>query len=140
MLEAASALFDFGKTLIDKLFPDPAEKAKAEATLLEMQQSGEIQRAQIRMSAILAEAQSQDKWTSRARPSFLYVIYVMILASIPMGALYAFNPVLANAIAVGMKQWLDAIPQPLWMLFGTGYLGYSASRSFDKAKIIRASK
>src|SRR5512137_2244250 len=36
------------------------------------------------IGAALSEAQSQDKWTSRARPSFMYVIYIIILAGIPV--------------------------------------------------------
>lgn len=127
-------ILDLGKSLIGKIFRDPAEKAKAELELLAMQQSGELQAMQVQLSAIIAEAQSQDKWTSRARPSFLYVIYFMILAAVPMGVLYAFQPETADAIATGMKKWLDAIPEELWMLFGAGYLGYTGFRSFDKRK------
>ena len=125
-------LLDLGKSLIRKIFPDPAERAKAELELLAMQQSGELQSMQIQLSAIIAEAQSQDKWTSRARPSFLYIIYFMILASVPMGVLYAFHPETAGGIAVGMKAWLAAIPEEMWWLFGAGYLGYTGARTLDK--------
>lgn len=86
------------------------------------------------MAAILAEAQSQDPWTSRARPSFMYVIYVMILMGIPMGFLSAFRPDLAAAIAHGMQLWLAAIPEPLYALFGAGYMGYAYARSWEKGK------
>jgi len=37
---------------------------------------------QISLSAIMAEANSHDPWTSRARPTFLYVIYGVILLSV----------------------------------------------------------
>lgn len=127
-------ILDLGKSLIGKIFRDPSEKAKAELELLAMQQSGELQAMQVQLSAIIAEAQSQDKWTSRARPSFLYVIYFMILASIPIGALHAFQPETATAIAVGMKAWLAAIPEEMWWLFGAGYLGYTGARTMDKKK------
>lgn len=86
------------------------------------------------IAVALAEAQSQDKWTSRSRPLFMYVIYVLILSAIPMGVLYAFNPTKAGQIAIGFKAWLDAIPQDFIWLFGAGYLGYGAFRSFDKWK------
>lgn len=136
-MDIVSPLLNFGSALIDKLFPNPAEKAKAQAILLQMQQEGEIKQIQTQLTAIVVEANSQDKWTSRARPSFLYVMYVMILAALPMGALYAFNPELAANIAEGLKEWLGAIPDTLWALFGTGYLGYSFSRSYDKGKILQ---
>ncbi|WP_421921609.1 holin family protein [Marinobacter salarius] len=129
-------LLDVGGKLIDKIWPDPAEREKAKAQLLEMQQRGELKELETRMSAILAEAQSKDPWTSRARPSFLYVMYAMILASIPMGVLHAFDPSLAVGIADGMKAWLSAIPQEMWVLFGVGYTGYTYARSKDKQNIL----
>jgi len=118
--------------IIKKILPDKEAQAKAMLELQKMQQEGELKELETRMSAIIAEAQSKDPWTSRARPSFLYVIYAMILASLPMGALTAFNPDVAHAIASGMKEWLAAIPDSLWTLFGAGYLGYSGARTFDK--------
>lgn len=125
-------LFDIGKSIIGKLFPDPTERARAELELLAMQQSGELKELETRMSAILAEANSTDPWTSRARPSFMYVIYVMILMSIPMGILAAFNPSMATAISAGMQAWLAAIPEDLYVLFGVGYVGYAGARTIEK--------
>jgi hypothetical protein len=123
---------DILKAVIGRVWPDPEKQALAQLELAKLAQSGELQEAQIRMSAIIAEEQSSDPWTSRARPSFLYVMYIMILMSIPMGILYAFNPAMALGIASGFKAWLNAIPDSLYGLFGVGYLGYTASRSYDK--------
>jgi hypothetical protein len=120
--------------VIDKVFPDPVQAAIAKAELVKLQQDGELKELEIRMSAIIAEAQSQDPWTSRARPSFLYVMYALILAAIPMGVLHAYNPELAVSIATGLKAWLEALPEELWWLFGAGYLGYTAARTIDKPK------
>jgi len=100
-----------------------------------MAQEGELKELEVRMSAILAEARSKDPWTSRARPSFLYVMYVMILASIPMGVLAAFRPEAAQAVAAGMRAWLGAVPDALWVVFAVGYTGYTAARSFDKGRL-----
>ena len=129
---------EVGKGLIDRLFPDKvaqaSERAKAELELTALQQSGRLQEIQVQMSAIIAEAQSPDPWTSRARPSFLYVVYVFILTAIPMGILYAFRPEVALGVAAGVKAWLEAIPEEMWWLFGAGYLGYTGARSFDKRK------
>ncbi|MBB4633135.1 hypothetical protein [Sphingosinicella soli] len=44
------------------------------------------------------------------------------------------DPATAKAIGQGMGAYLEAIPEPLYMLFGTGYLGYTAARSWGKAK------
>jgi hypothetical protein len=129
-----SGIFEIGKGLIDKLLPDPEAKAKAQLDPLVMQQNGELKELETRMSAILAEANSPDPWTSRARPSFLYVIYVMVLMAIPMGVLSAFRPDMAGAIAAGMQAWLAAIPEDLYVLFGVGYVGYAGARTFEKRK------
>ena len=125
-------ILEIGRTVIDKLFPDPQQKAQAELELLRMQQSGELEAVKVQLSAIIAEASSQDPWTSRARPSFLYVMYVMILASIPLGLFHLLAPAQAQNFTLGVQMWLAAIPEELWWLFGAGYLGYTGARSFDK--------
>jgi hypothetical protein len=134
MIPIIDSVLDIGGKLIDKLIPDPVEKMKAQAALLQMQQNGELKELETRMSAIIAEANSKDPWTSRARPSFMYVIYVCILAGIPMGVLHAFYPAIAVGVAEGFKAWLQAIPDTLYTLFGVGYVGYSAARTVDKRR------
>lgn len=128
-----TAALDLGGKLIDKIFPDPAQRDAAKLELLKMQQAGELETVKIQMSAIIAEAQSADPWTSRARPSFLYVMYIMILTAIPMGFLSAFYPDKAVQIAAGMRAWLASVPDSLWAVFGVGYTGYTVARSaWDK--------
>lgn len=120
--------------VFDKVWPDPQKKAEAQLELFKMQQSGELETLKVSLSAILSESSSVDPWTSRARPSFMYVIYILILMGIPMGFLSAFKPEMALAVATGLKMWLTAIPDELYTLFGVGYLGYTGSRSIEKIK------
>ena len=120
--------------LIDKIIPDPRARDAAKLVLLKLQGSQEMDAIKTQMTAIVAEAQSTDPWTSRARPSFLYVMYAMILWAIPMGLIAAVRPDMAKGIADGMNAYLAGIPEPMWALFGTGYLGYTAARSWGKAK------
>ena len=75
-----------------------------------------------------------DPWTTRARPTFLYVIYVMILWAIPMSIIAAIRPDIARTMTAGIAAYLAAIPEPMWTLFATGYIGYTAARSWGKAK------
>ena len=128
------SIFDLTGKVIDKIWPDKNEAEKAKLELFKMQQAGEFKELESSFNAIIAEAQSADPWTSRARPSFMYVMYIMILASLPMGVLFAFNPETAMAVTAGVKSWLIAIPEELYALFGVGYVGYSVTRSYDKAK------
>jgi Holin of 3TMs, for gene-transfer release len=120
--------------LIDKIIPDPRARDAAKLELLKLQGSQEMDAITTQMTAIVAEAQSTDPWTSRARPSFLYVMYTIILWAIPMGLIAAVRPDMAKGIADGMNAYLAGIPEPMWALFGTGYLGYTAARSWGKAK------
>lgn len=128
------SLFEFGSKIIDKLFPDKDAADRAKVALFELQQRGEFKELEERMKAIYAEASSSDPWTSRARPSFMYVIYILILSSIPFSILFAFAPGVAGQVVLGFKSWLAAIPDSMLTLFGVGYVGYVGSRSYEKGK------
>lgn len=119
-------------SIIDKVIPDKAARDKAKLELLQLQGSQALAEVQARLSAIVAEANSRDPWTSRARPSFLYVMYILLLWALPMGLIGAFRPDKAMAIAQGMNAYLSGLPEPLYALFGTGYLGYTAARQWGK--------
>ncbi|NML06200.1 holin family protein [Sphingomonas sp. G-3-2-10] len=120
--------------LIDKLIPDPKARDEAKLKLLTLEGSQEMEAMRTQLSAIVAEAQSSDPWTSRARPSFLYVMYALLLWAIPMGLIGAVRPDMAQAIASNMNAYLGGLPEPLYALFGTGYLGYTAARQWGKIK------
>ena len=120
--------------LLDKLIPDPRAREAAQRELLRMEGTQELERVKTQIAAILAEAQASDPWTSRARPGFLYVMYALLLWSIPMGLIAATRPDMASAIARGMNAYLAGLPEPLYTLFATGYLGYTVAREWGKAK------
>lgn len=130
-ITAASSLIKDG---IDKIWPNPTEEAAAKVALMKATSDAAIAQLTAANSIMLAEANSSDKWTSRARPSFMYVMYGMIIWAIPMGVLFAIDPIRASNIATGMQQWLIAIPDTLWNMFGFCFVGYSASRTFEKVK------
>lgn len=90
------------------------------------------------MFNFLAEAQSNDKWTSRARPSFMYVFYIVILS------MTLVAPIVGIFFPLGMETFFDnvsrgfvAIPEELWWAFSVGYLGYAGARSFEKTKGVK---
>ena len=119
-------------SIIDKVIPDKAARERAKLEVLKLEGTQELETIEARLSAIVTEAQSPDPWTSRARPSFLYVMYLMILWALPMGLVAVFRPDAAQAIAAGMNAYLNGLPEPLYALFGTGYLGYTAARQWGK--------
>ena len=120
--------------LLDKIIPDPQARDRAKLELIKLQGDQEMQAIGVQMQAIIAEAQSADPWTSRARPSFLYVMYTLILWAIPRGLIAAADPRMAAGISGGMTAYLRGIPEELYALFGTGYLGYTAARTWGKMK------
>lgn len=134
-------LLGIGKTVMgaidmvaDKFFVDAADKERFKLEAAKMHMEGAFKQQEIALSAIITEAKSQDKWTSRARPSFMYVMYILILSSIPLGILTIFSPESAVSLTSGVQAWLNALPSELYYLFGTGYLGYTGARSWDKNK------
>jgi hypothetical protein len=118
--------------IIDKLIPDKTARDQAKLELIRLQGSQEMALLQTQLSAIVAEASSSDPWTSRARPSFLYVMYALILWALPMGLIAAVSPETAKSIAAGISGYLGGLPDSLYALFGTGYLGYTAARQWGK--------
>jgi len=120
-------------TAIDKVIPDADKRLELKMQMAQAEHDGQFKELEARMEAIVMEAKSEDPWTSRARPSFLYVMYVLILSAIPIGVLFVFYPGEVARGIEGFKLWLEAIPIELYTLFGAGYLGYVNKRSADKA-------
>lgn len=90
--------------------------------------------ASVRRGDYSRDASRNDPWVRRARPSFLYVMYALLLWAIPMGLIAAARPELAEAISQGITGYLRGLPDELYALFGTGYLGYTAARQWGKAR------
>ena len=122
--------------LIGKVIPDPQAKAEAQRKLLEMEQSRELEAEKQRYSAIVAEAGSQDPWTSRARPSFMYVFYaLLIFLVIILPIIGLAEPTAMTAVLGNIKLGFAAIPEEMWWTFTAGYLGYTTARSYEKKNI-----
>lgn len=80
-MEPISMILGVGMKLLDKFFPDPEQKAKAQLELMQMQQNGEL----AKMQADIAQSQeitkrwqadmSSDSWLSKnIRPMTLIAI------------------------------------------------------------------
>lgn len=134
IVDPLTAGMDLIGKAIDRFVPDPAQAAAAKLAMYKADKDGELEMVKTSLSAIISDSQSTDPWTSRARPSFLYVVYIMLLMGIPMGFVAAWRPEVAQAIAAGFKAWLGAIPDSLYLLFGTVMTGYGIQRSLEKVK------
>lgn len=134
-ITGVGAIFEFGGKLVDKLFPDPTQKAAANLELLRLKQQGELDTLQIQMSAIVAEAQSTDPWTSRSRPAYLWVFYLLLISLVLVAPFMGiFFPVQMSQFYANVAAGFEAIPDQMWWAFTTGYLGYTAARQYGKTK------
>jgi hypothetical protein len=128
-MDPISAILNIGNTLINKLFPDPAEAAKAQLELLKLQQSGELAAMVSQTDINKVEAASDSVFVAGWRPFCGWVggaglAYASILE--PM-ARFA-------ATLSGYTGSFPAIDTTITMQILFGLLGLGAMRSFDKAK------
>lgn len=119
--------------ILDKAWPDPAQKAQAALEIEKLRQAGEFKELDAAMTAIIAEANSADPWTSRARPSFMYVFYFILLALVIFAPLIGiFRPVEMRQFFEHVKFGFESVPEALWWTFSAGYLGYTTARTYEK--------
>jgi hypothetical protein len=125
-------LSSLAQTIIEKFVPDPQAKAQAlenlrkdAITVQQMENELQIKLNETAGQNIRADAQSGDKFTERARPTFMYIVE----------AILAFN-----FIGVPIVQLITGkaiapfnLPADLLTLFGVCVTGYVMSRSVDKA-------
>lgn len=85
--DPVSAAFDVGGKLIDRLWPDPAQRDQAKLKLMELQQTGALAQltAQTELSKgaaeiVKAEAASNNFLASSWRPITMLVFVVLIVA------------------------------------------------------------
>ena len=118
------AILDFGSTLLDKFFPDKDEAAKAKLHLLEMQQSGELLKLQIRVGIITSESKSEHFIVAAWRPITM-LVFVFIIANN-----YILYPYLSLFFDAAPK--LD-LPPDMWGLLKIGIGGYTVGRTIEKS-------
>jgi Holin of 3TMs, for gene-transfer release len=125
-----SGLADTAKGIIEEFHMSPEQKAEQLAKVATAQQAAidsarnyEIQLNSIAGQNIRADAQSGDKFTERARPTFMYIIEFIL----------AFNYIgLPVAQIFGSKVPPLVLPADLLVLFGTCVTGYVMARTADK--------
>lgn len=121
-------VFELGKELIDRFFPDKTEAARVEAEFLRMAAQGELQQVIAQLEINAREAQHASIWVAGWRPFFGWA----------GGAGFVYATILQPLLA-----WLAAIkgwPAPpslnldlLWVVV-TGMLGIGGLRTFEKSR------
>jgi hypothetical protein len=127
----AGGLSSLAQTIIEKFVPDPQAKANAlqqlqqnQIEILKMQDDLEAKLNETAGENIRADAQSGDKFTERARPTFMYIVE----------AILGFNFIVIPAVQLVTGKVLApfTLPADLLTLFGVCVTGYVMSRTVDK--------
>ena len=129
-LDPVTALLDVGGKLIDKLFPDPTQKAAANYELLKLHQQGEL--AILAQEVALAktqtdvnqeEAKSTNWFVSGWRP---YIGWIC-----GTGLAYQF---LVYPILIAFQPKIVSLDMGTLITLLAGMLGLGTLRSFEKSK------
>ncbi len=84
--------------------------------------------SEIDRQRIMEEARSEDPYVRRVRPTFLYLFYAIVLVNFVIIPFLGAVHVLSGTISY------PVLPEELYWLFGSAYLGYAGFRSWDKRK------
>lgn len=129
-LDPVTAALDVGGKLIDRLWPDPAQKAQAQVALLELAQKGELAEFQGRAEIVKAEAASESWLAQSWRPILM----------LTFGAL-----IVARWFGWAAPNLTEAEYLKLWSIVELGLGGYVIGRSAEKtipavAAVLKGSK
>lgn len=116
-------LFEVGKTLIDRFFPDPEKRREAEFELIRMAADGELKQIMAQLEINAREAAHPSIFVAGWRPA---VGWVCVAA---MAFQYLARPLLIGfGVAPSEMPGLD---DNLWAIL-TGILGIGGLRSLEK--------
>ena len=133
-LTGLGSVFDFGSKIIDKIFPDPVQKAQATLELTKLQQSGELAQLAAETDLLkgqqavnLEEAKSESVFKSGWRP------FVGWICGTGLAMQFLVAPVATFfASAVGHPLVFPALDLSTLLTLLFGMLGMGTLRSFDK--------
>jgi hypothetical protein len=124
-----AALLDVGMKVLDRFVPDPAEKAKAQAELLKMQQEGRLAELQADMNEQNNVSErwkadlNSDSWLSKnVRPMTLVALLV---------AYFIFAT--ASAFGLDVKQaYVELLGQMIMLIVSAYFGGRTLEKIMDK--------
>lgn len=115
--DPVSAALSLGSSLIDRLWPNPADAAAAKLKLLEIQQNGELAELTAQSNIVLAEAKSES-WLARNWRPMTMVVFVGLIVARWFGF---------TAQNLQPTEYLE-----LWTIVKIGLGGYVIGRSAEK--------
>lgn len=116
-MDPVSAVLNIGGKLIDRLWPDPEQKAQAQLALLELAQKGELAEFTARADIVKTEAASEHFLAATWRPILM----------LTFGAL-----IVARWFGWAAPELTEAEYLKLWSIVELGLGGYVIGRSAEK--------
>jgi len=134
-IDPITAIFEIGKSAIEKIWPDADSRLQQLAKLEELKQSGDLQALNLQVQLMLAQidvnkvqAQHKDLFVAGARPAIIW-----------MGAISLGFTGIVHQVAVWVAYFLrytEPMPNPLdvgeLMFIVASLLGVAGMRSYDK--------
>lgn len=121
-------VLEIGKSLLERFFPDPAEKAKAEMDMMVLLQTQDLQRVLGQLEINAKEATNPSVWVSGWRPAAGWAAVAGLAYSTIV------HPLLSWVALI--KGWPEppAIDTETLLYVLGGMLGLGALRSVEKVK------
>jgi hypothetical protein len=120
------SVFELGKSVIDRLFPDPQKKAEAELELLQLTQSGGLQKVMAQLEINAKEAQHQSIWVAGWRP------FIGWISGLGFAYAAVVNYVLAWVSSIQGWPAPPTIDNELLLIVLGGILGLGSLRTYEK--------
>ncbi len=123
MADPITGALNLGSKILDKIFPDKNEAAKAKLALLELEQNGQLQEM-VESSKIIQSEANSEHWIAATWRPITMLTFVVIIANN-----YILYPYLSlfweNAPSL-------ALPPQMWDLLKIGLGGYVVGRTVEK--------
>lgn len=123
MADPITGALNLGSKILDKIFPDKNEAAKAKLALLELEQNGQLQEM-VESSKIIQSEANSEHWIAATWRPITMLTFVVIIANN-----YILYPYLSLF-------WEDApslsLPPQMWDLLKIGLGGYVVGRTVEK--------
>lgn len=124
-----TAVLNVGGKIIDRVWPDPTEKAKAQLALFQLQQSGELQEIAGQLEVNKVEAASNSLFVAGWRPWIGWVCGIALFSDYVVRPFFMWGTSLFHRPTdYPMLNLADLLP----LVFGM--LGMAAARSYDKSQ------
>jgi hypothetical protein len=129
------SILSIGEKLIEKLIPDPKQKAEALQKLAELEQAGDLKVIEGQVEINKIEAASSNVFIAGWRPAVGWVMAAGLAVMLVIGPLMAWGSALAGRPIEQPK-----MPTEIIMALSTGLLGLSGLRSWEKYKGVESNR